>query len=937
MTDAAMPEGRGDGTVFLGRTDELATLRRLYEEASTGRPRLVLVEGPAGIGKTALVRHFVTTTARGHVLTAAGEENETDLPYGVLSQLLGTGRTHSPVPAPVPAPGRPMLSDPLTAGAELLEPLGELQRDEPVVLVVDDAHWADIPSLHALTFALRRLRADRVLVLLALREVHDPRLPGGLRRILTDDTAVRLRLAGLATADLVGLSARFLTEPLPPAAARRLHTHTRGNPLHCRALLEEVPATALRSTGATLPAPRSYTSFVLDRLARCGPAARELVRAAAVLGTHCTLARAARLAEIADPLPTLAEALTHGLLQEAPHHTATAIAFPHPLVRAAVYHGLGPVLRTALHLRAARTEDDEFTRLHHRALAAHGPDDALSAELADCARRRGTVGRWVEAAPLLRHAARLASHPRERGRLDCEAVEAYLFDGREEEAAAVAAALPDATDDAVRCCARGHLALLAGHITQARTLLDEAWRLRTPGADPGLDARIAEQQVMVHMLGGHATQVCQWAAPARHDGGRARSGGTLRFIHLAALGQLGAFEEAFQLADELPDAALVGPEDIELLMGRGALYLYTDRPTRARPDLERAVELARRGPVPLRVISLTILAKTEFLRGAWDLAALHWETASSVAVDLGQGWIAPVVHAEAALLFAARGEFERAERHVTLAREHPVVQESAMVEVFVTYGSAHLAFVRGDPATAVTLLRTLLAHEDLDFTAEPGVVPWRDLLADALVATGRLDEAEEVLDALERRALRRSRASTLASVCRTRGTLYAARRDPKSARDAFAEALDRAARVGLPLEQARTELDFGAFLRRAGRRGPALEHLRAARARFARLGAVPYLRHCDRELTACGATPDSTTAPAALPRSREHLTPQEYAVAQLAATGLTNRQIARELVLSAKTVEYHLSHAYAKLGIRSRVELVALVGPVRAGTPTEGS
>ncbi|MFI9174038.1 ATP-binding protein [Streptomyces lincolnensis] len=100
----------------------------MYEQASAGRPRLVVVEGPAGIGKTALARHFLTT-ARGHVLTAAGAENETDLPYGVLSQLLC----------------RPVLSDPLTAGAELLDPLGELQRDEPVVVLVDDAHWADTP------------------------------------------------------------------------------------------------------------------------------------------------------------------------------------------------------------------------------------------------------------------------------------------------------------------------------------------------------------------------------------------------------------------------------------------------------------------------------------------------------------------------------------------------------------------------------------------------------------------------------------------------------------------------------------------------------------------------------------------------------------------------------------------------------------------------
>ncbi|MFF5043324.1 AAA family ATPase [Streptomyces nigra] len=915
MTDTAMHGGSRAGTAdFLGRTGELAALRRCYEEAAKGRPRLVVVEGPAGIGKTALVRHFVDGTARGGVLTAAGEANEAALPYGVLDQLLG----------------RPVRTDPLTAGATLLEPLGELQGSHPVVLVVDDAHWADAPSQHALTFALRRLDADRVLCLMVVRDVDDPGLPDGLRRILTDDRALRLRLGGLGVRDVAGLSARLLPEPLEPAAALRLHRHTGGNPLHCRALLEEVPARTLRSADAALPAPRSYTRLVRDRLARCDRPARDLVRAAAVLGTPCALARAARLAGVGDPPAALAQALTHGLLRELPQAGAVTVAFPHPLIRAAVYDRLGPVRRTALHTRAAQAEDDPFTRLHHRARAAHGPDERLAAELADCARRRGALGRWVEAAPLLRYAARLTATPADAARLDCEAVEALLFDGREEEARGVAAALPESTEEALRCCVRGHLALVAGDIGRAATLLEEAWRLRVPGADPALEARIAEQHVMVHMMRGRSSQVCAWADRARQPGGRARSGGTLRFVHLAALGHLGAYDTGFRLAEELPAAALVGAKDVELLMGRGALHLYTDRCGQARQDLERAAEFARQGPVPLRVIALAVLAKAEFRCGAWDPATAHWEAASSVAADLGQRWFAPVIHAEAALPLAARGDLEGAARHLRLARANPVVRESAMVEVFVAYGLGWLAFVQGDPTAAVDRLLPLLAHEELDFTAEPACVPWRDLLADALVAAGRLDEAEEVLTALHTRAVRRSRASTLVAVCRARGTLHAARREPKSARDAFTEALERSAALDLPFERARVELDFGAFLRRTGRRTAALDRLTAAREAFDELGAVPFLQHCDRELAACGAAPHGTASP------RHGLTPQELAVAQLAATGLTNRRIARELVLSAKTVEYHLSHAYAKLGIRSRVELAARIVPSAEAPGTAG-
>ncbi|MFJ8106945.1 tetratricopeptide repeat protein [Streptomyces sp. NPDC096132] len=203
---------------------------------------------------------------------------------------------------------------------------------------------------------------------------------------------------------------------------------------------------------------------------------------------------------------------------------------------------------------------------------------------------------------------------------------------------------------------------------------------------------------------------------------------------------------------------LVGLPDIDLLLGRGTLHLYTDRLPRARADFERAVDLARTGPVPLRVIALTLLAKTEFLAGDWDLAETHWETASSVAADLGQGWIAPVVHAEAAHLRTARGAWDQAAAHLRTAHGNPVVRESRMLEIFVTYGRAFLDHMRGDPTAALALLRPLLAHDGLDFTAETANVPWRDLLADCLVAAGELDESERLLTALEERAARRAAA-----------------------------------------------------------------------------------------------------------------------------------------------------------------------------------
>ncbi|XUL93765.1 AAA family ATPase [Streptomyces galilaeus] len=208
--------------MFVGRAESLALLAGARERARAGVPGRVLVEGPAGIGKTALVRHFLCGS--GQVLRAAGEEAESELPFGVLAQLLGP---------------RARWTDASAAGAELLERLDEAQErepepggvgGEPVVVVVDDAQWADHASLQALTFAVRRLRADRMLVLVVVRDIDDARLPGGLRRCFTADDAVRVRLDGLASTELRRLGSELGTAGLTVAAADRLYAHTGGNP-----------------------------------------------------------------------------------------------------------------------------------------------------------------------------------------------------------------------------------------------------------------------------------------------------------------------------------------------------------------------------------------------------------------------------------------------------------------------------------------------------------------------------------------------------------------------------------------------------------------------------------------------------------------------------------------------------------------------------------
>jgi DNA-binding CsgD family transcriptional regulator len=320
--------------------------------------------------------------------------------------------------------------------------------------------------------------------------------------------------------------------------------------------------------------------------------------------------------------------------------------------------------------------------------------------------------------------------------------------------------------------------------------------------------------------------------------------------------------------------------------------------------------------VRIAVWAFVWLSHAGFALGTWDEAAADADRAVSLLEETGHEWLRPLARCAAVLVPAARGEWTTAEEHAHAAAAQPGNYE--LMTVAAGLAQAQLATAQGDHHAVLRALEPVLHLTPRDGVDEPGFWPWQDLYGDALVNAGRLDEADQFLQPHEKLAETRGRRSTIARLARVRGRLEAAQGNQPAAEASFRRGLTELKQLPLPFHRALLELAYGQMLRRAGQRRAATEQLEAARARFTDLRAVPYQELCDRELAACGLTPAkrSTYDPS-------KLTAQETVVARLVALGMANRQVANELFVSIKTVQFHLTHIYAKLGISSRAELAA--------------
>jgi DNA-binding CsgD family transcriptional regulator len=921
---------------FAGRAAELAVLDGLLQKAVAGRSQLGVILGPGWIGKTALIQQFLDDR-EARVRWVCADRDEIGLPGGLLEQFGLAAAGHG--------------GDPLLAGSALLAKLRQWAGAPGApgaprapgapgmpgaVLVVDDAQWGDSLSLHALSYALRRLPDTPLLALLAVRDDEFGRLPSGLVRLITD-RGTRLELTGLGVDEIGSLADRIGVGPVPPRAARRLLEHTGGVPQYVREVLQAVPReslrTALSAPDLLLPSPKSLEARVLTGLAGCSAPARHLVAAAAVLGTRCRLPDAAVLADLPDPLPALEEAIGAGLLIEAPAVDGRCCEFPHASVRGAVYGCVGVAERAALHRQAARGTTGAQA-LIHRVAACGGTDIALAQELARHAEIDRAAGRLAQASDLYLAALRVVPRGAERDRLLQTAASLLLDLGETSAAGGLAAEIAATAPSAARSLLLGRLAIAAGDPRDARR-----WLTKGEPAVSGDDVATAAGEFALLLLArGRTAEAATWACRATAAAGAGVTHAVAQVIAAECLARDGQPEQALTaLRAELARQDLDDPDAPGapvLRAGLGTILFWCDELPSAAGHLAAAETAQDGAPLPFQARRQLLeaavrRARADYLMGAWDEAADRAGRLVALAADLDQESLLCAAHAAAVYPAAARGQWDMARAHAGAAAHYAVAGDRDQL-LDVVGARVALAFAMDDQEAVLAAARPAVFDLASADGAEPALSGFRPLYAHALARLGRLAEASGALAPFADQASARGHRIAIAAAARVEGFIHAAAGRPDAARRAYQVALASLDGLTTPHEEALVRLDYGRFLRHQSQRRAALRELYAARAAFARLGALPFLARCDAELghevagvpaARAHGTANAQLSVPATPPSPAPLTARQLAVAEAVADGKSNRQVARELYITVKTVEYHVSQIFAKLGIDARADI----------------
>lgn len=913
-----------------GRDAELAVLAGGLATAAAGEGRVLVVEGPAGIGKTTLLDAAALQGRRDGmaVLRARGNPLEQDFAFGIARQAFAPAQTGDAWPelcrgpaalaervlstgAPAPASG----PDAYYAAAHgLFQLTANHAARRPTVLCVDDVHWADVPSLRWLVGLVRRVDELPLALVVALRTGEPVADPHTMGELLAGATGASLRLRPLG-ADAAAQIVRGARPDAGPALTGACHTATAGNPFLLTTLLAHLATAPDEAEPAAVAGigPHLVARWVGQQLGRLPDGAADLARALAVLGPAATLRHAAALAGV--PVERAA-VLADGLRAAG---VVDGLALAHPIVAAALHDGLGPGGRGLWHARAARLlaaePDDPERAALHQLRAEPAGDPGAVALLRAAADRATTRGAPETAATFLRRA--LVEPPADRAtdaavRLDLAlALAAGRQPGTAELARAVVARIddPPTRADAVLRAARA-LALagqndvavdLCRVVTEHPAGVPTATLARVDAelaASARADSRTRELSLGLDRWAGSDPPL--WRVPA-------------------------AAEAGFDGRPAAESLAILAP-----LLGSGALDHETDSllPTVA-------------------TIALIINEELDAARAAADTV---------VAAGRARGWISAVAHGRflRALALLPAGDIAEAEadarasyefkRHTatplpaTLWALHPLVEALiegdrpdeaeavlaglepppyALTAPMILQSRARLRLAQGRPADALADLRAAAARWEELGIVHPALVSWRAEAVGALLALGEPAEAGRLADAHLAAAERVGRPGAICAALRA-----AALAGPREQRIGFLErAVALTGTAPARWQHAWASYDLGCALRRANRRAEARPPLRAALDLADAGGAARLARLALAELHAAGARPRR-----AAQHGVEALTSAERQVAELAAAGLTNREIATRLTLSRRTVETHLAHAYRKLGIRTRAELPAVAG-----------
>jgi DNA-binding CsgD family transcriptional regulator len=914
----------GTAGVFVGRVPQLERLAAALAAARAGEPQVVVVQGEAGIGKSSLISEFLGCQPELPTIAASGETGEALLPYGVVQQLTAGAAARSPdvlAGLELLSDGPGPAVDPVAVGVELRALMSSLQGKRPAAVVVEDLQWADLPSARALLFACRRLGADRVLVILTCRPGATSQLGEGWARFVSGDRrASTLTLEGLDAGELRLLCQRLGRAELAEPAVRRLTEHTDGNPLLTRALLDELTDDDLKAMDRNFRAPRSLAGLVLPRLAALSPPARDLVVAASVLGRHAALADAAALAGVAEPTAALDETDRAGLLLEHVTPSGRAVSFPHLLMRQAVYGDLGAERRRRLHLRAATIVEGQEA-LAHRVAAADGPDAELAADLSSAAATAAAAGNLLLAARYLQHAAAMTGRGPERDERTLSAFEVLVRTSDVAAAGAIRPMIEQLPTSPRRDTALGQLALLAARPGDAEALLRAAWDAHDAAHERCAGGEAALGLGMLLKMSGAHAEAAIWLDRALGTG----TGGepwydAARCVRSFAFALGGDVGHALGLFGDLPARpAMVPAARTDALAFRGVARLWAGDLHGAAGDLRLAADRIRAGvQVRFPCRALAFLAETEFRLGRWDDAGRQAELAVALARDAGRGYDLALVHSAAVPVAACRGDWAAADSHAKAA-ERAALTFGGLPAVLAASARGILGLARDDPEEVLHGAALALAVPQID-RYDPAMFWWRPAQVWALIRTGQLGQAQMILAAIEFRAARRGDRAAMTQAAWLRGALAMAHGDLDQADQVLRTARRACRGEPLPFHRGLLDLQHSQCLRLLHRYGAAADAVRAAHELFSDLGARPFVRASEAEHTSAGLRSRPGGDPV-LPG----LTRQELRVTRLVASGLSNREVAAQLYVSPKTVEYHLAHAFTKLGVRSRHQLTAWI------------